>query len=50
MFQSKTKYASGFLFVLRDELWLVLAKSLSTFKANFAQPEVFKPGQINLIW
>lgn len=50
MSRTKTKPASGFLFVLRFELRLVLAKSHSTFKANFAQSEVSKPGQIKQIW
>lgn len=43
MSQSKTKHASGLVFVLRFECRLVLAKGHSSFKANFAQS---KAGQI----
>jgi len=50
MSQSKTKYASGFLFILRFELRLVFAKSHSTFKANFIQSKVSELGQIKRIW
>lgn len=46
MSQSKTKHASGLVFVLRFECRLVLAKSHSSFKANFAQSKVSKAGQI----
>lgn len=50
MFQRKTNHASGFLFILRSEVRLVLAKSHSTFKANFAQSKVSKRAQIKWIW